>query len=311
MDANASIQLVAHQDLVTSPLHFAALAGHVEAVKELLLHHNLDVNATDYMGRTPLLCAIKENKLEVVKALCFDPENRIRGTKVYIDGRTPIQIATEAKLEEIEKVLRERPEVIDFLDRLSRHRQGFVDGANALVVGAALIASVTFAGWLQPPLGYIPDYEFSQPFPAPPQTLESYVAVKNHTTVKVFWVFNSLSFFLAIATVLASADAATPNPLADFIGRQVKSAERALIQTTILLVISVVCVLGAFASAGFAVLSPLLKYDASMIMTVFLGGTICMFTLARIICKLSTQIHMQSLKTSTTMTADGHSTGLP
>ncbi|CAK9275452.1 unnamed protein product, partial [Sphagnum jensenii] len=178
VDANASIQLVAEQDLVASPLHFAALGGHVEAVKELLLHHNLDVNAKDNKNRTPLLCAIKEDKLGVVKALCFDdPGNRIRATEEYTDGRTPIQIATEANMKEIEKVLLQRPEVKDFVDRLYRDRQVFVDAANALLVGAALIASVTFAGWLQPPLGYIPDYNLSQPFPAPPQNPESYAAV--------------------------------------------------------------------------------------------------------------------------------------
>ncbi|CAK9230866.1 unnamed protein product [Sphagnum troendelagicum] len=312
VDANASIELVAEKDLVASPLHFAALGGHVEAVKELLPHHNLDVNATDNKDRTPLLCAIKENKLGVVKALCFDdPEKRIRATEEYTDGRTPIQIATEANMKDIEKVLLERPEVKDFLDRLYRDRQVLVDAANALLVGAALIASVTFAGWLQPPLGYIPDYEFSQPFPAPPQAPESYAAVKNHTTVKAFWVFNSLSFFFAIATVLAGADAALPNFQDSFIGRRVKSVERALIRATILLVISVVCVLGAFASAGFAVLPPLLKYDTSMIITVCLGGTICMLTLANIIWKLSTPIRMRFLKTSTTMTGGGHATGLP
>jgi len=76
-------------------------------------------------------------------------------------------------------------------------------------------------------------------------------------------------------------------------------------------VISVVCVLGAFASAGFAVLPPLLKYDTSMIITVCLGGTICILTLANIIWKLSTLIRMQFLKTSTTMTAGGDATGLP
>ncbi len=260
VDRNASIELVAEQHLVASPLHFAALGGHVEAVRELLKHHNLDVNAKDNKKRTPLLCAIKEDKLGVVKALCFDdPGNRIRATEEYTDGRTPIQIATEANMKEIEKVLLERPEVKDFVDRLYRDRQVFVDAANSLLVGAALIASVTFAGWLQPPLGYIPDYDFSQPFPAPPQTPESYAAVKNHATVKAFWVFNSLSFFFAIATVLAGADAALPNLREDFIGRRVKTVERALIRATILLVISVVCVLGAFASAGFAALPPLLK----------------------------------------------------
>jgi ankyrin repeat protein len=294
VEANASFELVAHQDLVAPPLHFAALGGHVEAVRELLKHHNLNVNAKDNKKRTPLLCAMEQDKLEVVKALCFDdPSKRLRATEEYSDGRTPIQIATEANMKEIEKVLLERPEVKDFVDRLYRDRQVFVDAANSLLVGAALIATVTFAAWLTPPLGYIPDYDFSQPFPAPPQTPESYAAVKNHAIVKAFWVFNSLSFFFAIATVLAGADAALPNLREDFIGRRVKSVERALIRATIFLVISVVCVLGAFASAGFAVLPPLLKYDTSMIITVCLGGTICMHTLAKIILKLSTPIRMR------------------
>jgi len=316
VDANASIELVAHQDLVASALHFAALGGHVEAVTELLLHPHLDVNAKDNRNRTPLLCAIQGDKLEVVKALCFgDRLDRIRATEEDTDGRTPLQIATEANMKEIEKVLRQRPEVKDFLDKLSRDRQGFVDAANALLVGAALIATVTFAGWLTPPLGYIPDYDFSQSFPAPPQTPESYAAVKNHTTLKAFWVFNSLSFFSAIATVLAGADAALPNLRDDFIGdvfiaRQVKSVAKALTRATIFLVISVVCVLGAFASAGFAVLPPLLKYDTSMIITVCLGVTFCMYTLAKIIWKVTTPIHIRFRKTSTTMTGGSHATGL-
>jgi hypothetical protein len=182
-------------------------------------------------------------------------------------------------MKEIEKVLLERPEVKDLLDRLYRDRQVLVDAANALLVGAALIATVTFAGWLTPPLGYIPDSDFSQPFPAPPQTPESYAAVKNHAAVKAFWVFNSLSFFLAIATVLASAAAALPNFRHKFIGSQVKLVEKALKRATFLLVLSVFCVLGAFASAGFAVLPPLLKYDTSMIITVSLGALICSYTL--------------------------------
>jgi hypothetical protein len=187
-----------------------------------------------------------------------------------------------------------------------------VDAANALLVGAALIASVTFAGWLQPPLGYIPDYNFSQPFPAPPGTAESYAAVKQHPNVKAFWVFNSLSFFLAIATVLAGADAALPNLQDDFLGRVLKSVERALIRATILLVISVVCVLGAFASAGLAVLPPLLKYETSMLITVCVGGTIYMLTVAKIIWKLSTPIHIQFLKTSRiSKKHGGHTLGVP
>ncbi len=113
-------------------------------------------------------------------------------------------------MKEIEKVLLERPEVKDFVNRLYRDRQVLVDAANFLLIGATLIVGVTFASWLQPRLGYIPNYEFSQPFPAPPQTPESYARVKNHAIVKAFWVFNNLFFFYGIAIILADADAALP-----------------------------------------------------------------------------------------------------
>jgi ankyrin repeat protein len=58
----------------------------VEAVRELLLHHNLDVNARDNKKRTPLLCAIKADKLGVVKALCFDTTHHLRATEEDEDG---------------------------------------------------------------------------------------------------------------------------------------------------------------------------------------------------------------------------------
>jgi ankyrin repeat protein len=299
VNVNERSEWAAHVGLEATPVHFAALRGHGQVVRELLKHPNLDVNTQDNKKMTALLYAIEAGNVDVVKALCEDKLNRLRANEENSDERTPLQIVAEANnnpsMKAIEKVLLERPEVKDFVDRLYRDRQVFVDAANALLVGAALIASVTFAGWLQPPLGYTTYYDFSQPFPAPPSTYESYAAVKHRSSVKAFWVFNSLSFFFAIATVLAGADAAMPNLKDAFIGRVVKSVRRALIRASILLVISVVCVLGAFASAGIAVLPPLLKYDTSMIITVCLGGTVCMLNLAKIIWKLSTPVHMALL----------------
>jgi serine/threonine-protein phosphatase 6 regulatory ankyrin repeat subunit B len=230
VNVNEKSKWAAIPGLVATPLHFAAVAvdvptvggperGHVEAVKELLKHPTLDVNAEDNTKMTPLLYAIKARNVDMVKALCQnDIFNRLRANEENPAGKTPLQIVVEdnnlsenPNLKAIEKVLLERPEVKDFVDRLYRDRQVFVDAANALLVGAALIASVTFAGWLQPALGYTPYYDFSQPFPAPPGAYESYAAIKQNPKVKAFWVFNSLSFFFAIATVLAGADAAMPS----------------------------------------------------------------------------------------------------
>jgi ankyrin repeat protein len=192
-------------DLVATPLHFAVVAGdvatvggpkrgHVEAVQELLEHPKLDVNAQDNNKMTPLLYAIDAGNVDMVKVLCKnDPFHRLRANEENPDGKTPLQIVVEhnnfredPNMKAIEKVLLERPEVKIFVDRLYRDRQVFVDAANALLVGAALIASVTFAGWLQPPLGYTPYYDFSQPFPAPPGAYESYAAIKQNPKVKAF-----------------------------------------------------------------------------------------------------------------------------
>jgi len=272
-------------------LCLATKSGHVETVQELLKHPKLDVNAEDNKKMTPFWYAIEEGNVDMVKVLCQkDDFHRLRANEENSAGKTPLEIVGEnnnlSKNKAIEKVLLERPEVKDFVDRLYRDRQVVVDAANALLVGAALIASVTFAGWLQPPLGYTPYYDFSQPFPAPPGAYESYAAIKQNPKVKAFWVFNSLSFFFAIAAVVAGADAAMPSLDDAFIGRVVKSVRRSLIIASFLLVISVVCVLGAFASGGLAVLPPLLKYDTSMIITVCVGGTVCMIILAKFLWKL-------------------------
>ncbi|CAM6012345.1 unnamed protein product [Sphagnum balticum] len=159
-----------------TPLHFAVFKGHRDAVRELLTHLPLDANSEDSRLRTPL---------EIATTKIADSNTR----------------------REIEKLLMGRPEVKELVDRLYRDRQVLVDAANALLVGAALMASVTFAGWLQPPLGYTPYYEYPESLPAPPGTYESYAAVRQHTAVQAFWFFNSLSFFFAIATVLTGANA--------------------------------------------------------------------------------------------------------
>jgi ankyrin repeat protein len=315
VNVNETSECAAIPDLVATPLHFAAVGGdvatvggpkrgHVEAVQELLEHPKLDVNAEDNKKMTPLLYAIEARNVDMVKVLCQkDKFDRLRATRETSDGRTPWQIVVEDKsfsenpnMEAIEKVLSERLDVKNLVDGLYRDMQMSLNAINALLVGASLIASVTFAGWLQPPLGYTPYYDFSQPFPAPPGAYESYAAIKQNPKVKVFWVFNSLSFFFAIATVLAGADAAMPSLDDAFIGRVVKSVRTSLIWASILLVMSVVCVLGAFASGGFAVLPPLLKYDTSMIITVCVGGTVCMIILAKFLWKLAKASRVRLLK---------------
>jgi hypothetical protein len=273
------------------PLHWAAVVGDLDVVKELLKSKKeVDVNALKYLPLpdenykyyygtefSPLHLASLYGRARVVKALCEDTKGRLRAHTENEKGITALQIAMEKGHAEIVKTLLERPEVEKKVEGLYRDRQVHVDAANAILVGAALIASVTFAGWLQPPLGYSAFFgsaSIEVGAPPPSGIYPSFVSVAGHPIMQIFWIFNSLSFFFAIATLMVGANAARPPKRGKFIGKVVRSLRRSLSLAYILLTISVGCVMGAFASAGFLVLPPIPKYKVNMRVTVGIGVTV-------------------------------------
>jgi hypothetical protein len=277
-----------------SPLHWAVAMGHLDVVKELLNSKKpVDVNALkwiplgDKIDRTnfvdffsplsPLHLASLFGHTSVVKALCEHTTGLLRANTESRSGITAFQIATEMMHGEIVEILKERPEVPKYVEGLYRDRQAHVDAANAILVGAALIASVTFAGWLQPPLGYSAFFgsaSIEVGAPSPSGIYPSFVSVAGHPIMQIFWVFNSMSFFFAIATLMVGASAARPPKRGIFIGELVQSLRDSLFIAYILLTISVGCVMGAFASAGFLVLPPIPKYMVNMGVTVGIGVTV-------------------------------------
>ncbi len=142
-----------------------------------------------------------------------------------------------------------------------------MDAANAILVGAALIASVTFAGWLQNYLWDVLGSLGVQTLRWEPPSLSgiypSFVSVAGHPTMQIFWFFNSMSFFFAIATLMVGASVAHPPKHGIFIGKVVRSLWASLSLAYLLLTVSVGCVMGAFASAGFLVLPPIPKYTST------------------------------------------------
>jgi hypothetical protein len=270
------------------PLHWAAAMGHLDVVKELLKSKKqVDVNAVkhiplrDKQDKYPygksfsaLHLALLFGHASVVKALCEDTKERLRANTENKRGITGLQIATEKGYAQIVKNLLERPEVAKQVEGLYRDRQVHVDAANAILVGAALIASVTFAGWLQPPLGYSEFFgsaSIEVGAPSPSGIYPSFVSVAGHPIMQIFWVFNSMSFFFAIATLMVGASAARPPSRGVFIGKEVRSLRGSLILAYDLLTVSVGCVVGAFASAGFLVLPPIPKYMLNTRVTVSIG----------------------------------------
>ncbi|CAM6015978.1 unnamed protein product [Sphagnum balticum] len=201
-------------------------------------------------------------------------------------GKTCIQYAMDQqddniKLGEIANILMGRSDVKDFFDRQYRDRQVFTDAANALLVGGALIAGITFASWLTPPLGYITYYQFPQSSPGTPaNTFEAFAGLEMHYSLRIFWVFNTLSFFFAIATIISGVKTGFPDVDTVFIVESLRSVRSEYYLTSTLLLCAVVTVLGSFVCAGFAILPPIQRDVRNMKISVGIGLVIC----SRAIC---------------------------
>jgi len=143
-----------------------------------------------------------------------------------------------------------------------------------ILVVAALIASVTFAGWLTPPLGYSPFFgsaSLDAGAPTPSGMYPSFISVEGHPIIKIFWVFNSLSFFYAISALLVALIVARPSNKETAIQKVMLSLRVLLSLAYNQLTVSVVFAIGAFISAGFVVLPPIPSSTAVMAVTVGIG----------------------------------------
>jgi ankyrin repeat protein len=211
----------------------------------------------------------------------------IKLTATYTeDGKSLLHKVFDMEREEVFKILRRTDEVKDYIESLYKDRQASVDASNAMLVGAALIASVTFAAWLQPPLGYSPYYyeQYTDSLGLAPSVTfnPSYASVEHHPSLEWFWVWNSLSFFFGIATVISGARSVLPARRV-FIKQEVLKLRENLVLTAILLTFSMVFVLLAFAMAGVIVLPPTMKYRANMFATIGIGGGVCLLFLVMLV----------------------------
>ncbi len=86
-----------------SALHYAAFLGNVTITKYLMSVQNIDVNATDGSGVTPLMCAVMENRKDVVAELLSNknvliddaslmraPERQAAASGVSISSSSPL-----------------------------------------------------------------------------------------------------------------------------------------------------------------------------------------------------------------------------
>ena len=266
-------------------------------------------------GRTALHLATEHGYVNLVQLLCCGKHIHGESIKCHeedVHDITPIDIVNEQLKPEkpcyrhktqkcktcypfykaIEKVLMTMEDVRKGIEDSHSIRQVHVDAANTILVGAALIAGVTFAGWLQPPLGFVQYYEFPTPPPAPPGTYNSYIGIEQHVGIQVFSIFNSLSFFFAIATIIVGADAAFPMHQSTYIGEVSKTMKLLLRRAIKLLLISLVCVLGAFGSAAVVILPPHVYFRKHLVLTIVIGSCVCTIVLWQLLTRHSTTVQM-------------------
>ncbi|KAH9573476.1 hypothetical protein CY35_01G002500 [Sphagnum magellanicum] len=241
------------------------------------LLNNADVK-TYGLRQTPLALAVLSAKFEMVKFLCRLTKGDLRTDAKNLKGKSAIQMAFKesrygaranyasqgrVRYQIWEHIMKRRDSLTE-VKKLTEERKVHVDAINAILVGTALIATATFAGWLSPPLGYS----------SPPGMDGPFASVEGHPILEKFWIFNSLSFFFSIATFMVGANVAFPPPQHIYIGDVVQTLRWKLTLAYFLVSAAVCFVTGAFACAGFAVLPPIPKYTVNMALTVGIGVTV-------------------------------------
>ncbi|KAG0605477.1 hypothetical protein M758_9G062600 [Ceratodon purpureus] len=283
-----------------TPLHYASQYGNWEVVKQLLevsmefiygRSKSEYVNDRDVFRRTPLYLAASQNHVEVVEILLRDVDGLNVNTVTW-EGISALDIAKRNEDQQTHKEKKKVSQrIVDMLESydvnwLISERQKYANAASFLLVGAALIAGVTYAGWLQPPLGLTQYYDFpSSSFAAPPETYDSYVGVEQHWEIQTFWVFNSMAFFCSIATFIFGAAAGIPKKCVS-LREEVVQLRKSVVRASFVLAVAILFAIGAFASAGIIVLPPVPRQRAPTYATVAVGLAVCMKLLIEFILKL-------------------------
>ncbi|CAK9266335.1 unnamed protein product [Sphagnum jensenii] len=205
------------------------------------------VNLTDVGGRTPLHIAVMASNYFAVNML-LGQKAPVQADEKDIHGKTPFSIAMDNHDYWMVRQLQR------YFERTSNKSKAYANTANAILVGAALLATVTFTAWLT-----LPAVGDSQ----------------------LFWVFNSLCFYFAISTFLAAATASLPTK-----GPPLALAETAVVAASFCLAFSIAFAVCAFATIGFALIPNYIKYRRDVIGTTIFGGLLCLAFLIHFIRSL-------------------------
>jgi ankyrin repeat protein len=206
------------------------------------------INKSDNTKSTPLHTCVEARDHELVEIL-LEGGDKIDPELLDSKRRTALEIAVQQfdypMVQKVQSYL-ERAGIVG-------NHKAYADSATAILVGAALIVTVTFAAWVQ--------------VPTDDSTL--------------FWVFISLSFYFAIAAFIAAAGAAIPSK-----GSTLGLLRRAVLLSAFCLAISLASAVAAFATAGHLLVPAGIEPQRKVIATTVIGGFVCLFCLLSFVRKI-------------------------
>jgi ankyrin repeat protein len=227
----------------------ASLVMIIKAIIRFMNTHSPEaINKSDDKKSTPLHTSVEAGDYRLVDILLEDGD-KIDPELLDSKRRTALEIAVDKR----DYVMVQK--VQSYLERagIVGNHKAYADSATAILVGAALLVTVTFAAWVQIPT--------------------------NDSTL--FWVFISLSFYFAVATFIVAAGAAIPSK-----GSTLGLVRRAVLASAFCLAISLACAVAAFATAGFIIVPHGVEHQRKVIATTVIGGFVCLFCLLSFVRKI-------------------------
>lgn len=259
-----------HQD---TALHSSCANGHVGVVRELLdeaFMPELDLNSRNRQGDTPLHIAItrgiETKNLDVVDLLCSKgKQKKLLMNKKNKEGKTPYErlweVASRNTLDEelhdcaelMKQMFLKQKSVNDRRDDYYRERDFLQNVATSLLVGATLLVSVTYGGFLQ-----MPKLPPPEDFLEPQSTIfdpNSNLGSRKYWYIRAIDIFrcsNAISFFMSIISIIASIRVMISRRDRSFIEREVRDLERSIRVASIALTLATAVAVVAFVSSGLA-----------------------------------------------------------
>ncbi len=208
-----------------------------------------NINQTDHERKSAIHISIESGDYELMNLILEEGGDKVNLDIKDSEGKSAWEVAFQQPHYAVVCKLQ------NYLERVGLYgnQEAYAGAANAILVVAALLATVTFNAW-------------------------SLITVAEST---LFWVFSSLSFLFAISTLLAAAGAALPSR-----GSTIGDIRNTIHAASFCLAISISCAIGAFATAAFYY-APSIKYKRRVIVTIAIGGIFCLNFLVGFVRRLA------------------------